>query len=107
LTVLPLSALSHITFVPVQVVDLIKRLLVKDPARRPTGQEIQSHAFYAGVAWCDLSTVAPPLVPTLDTDCDSSYFPPVHDDDVEAAMLVELSHERCHEGNPFFALSCR
>jgi hypothetical protein len=22
-------------------------------------------------------------------------------------MLDELAHERCHEGNPFFALSCR
>ena len=90
-----------------QVVDLIKRLLVKDPSRRLTGQEIQSHAFYTRVAWSDLTAAAPPLVPTLDTDYDSSYFPPVHDDDVETAMLAELSHERCHEGNPFFAMSCR
>jgi hypothetical protein len=46
-------------------------------------------------------------VPTLEGDGDGSYFPPVHSDAVEAAMLEELSVEACHEGNPFFALSCR
>jgi hypothetical protein len=90
-----------------QVVDLIKRLLVKDPLRRLTGEEIQSHAFYAGVSWNELICATPPLVPTLDSDDDGSYFPPVHNDAIEAAMLDELAHERCHEGNPFFALSCR
>jgi hypothetical protein len=49
----------------------------------------------------------PPLVPTLASEDDGSYFPPVHNDAIEAAMLEELAHERCHEGNPFFALSCR
>ena len=90
-----------------QLVDLIRRLLVKDPTRRLVGDDVKSHAFFSGVNWSDLTAAAPPLVPTLETDADSSYFPSVHDDAVEAAMLEELSHERCHEGNPFFALSCR
>jgi hypothetical protein len=89
------------------VIDLIKRLLVKDPSRRLVGEEIQGHSFYAGVSWSDLTSMRPPLIPTLQTDDDSAYFPSVHNDAIEASMLEELAHERCHEGNPFFALSCR
>ena len=90
-----------------QLIDLIKRLLVKDPTRRLTGQEIKAHAFYSEVAWDNIAAAIPPLVPTLESDDDGSYFPPVHSDVIEAGMLEELAHERCHEGNPFFALSCR
>ena len=48
--------------------------------------------------WSDLTSTPPPLVPTLDCDDDGSYFPHVHSDAVEAAMLEELASERCHEG---------
>ncbi len=101
------APIATVPYVRPQVVDLIKRLLVKDPSRRLSGEDIQSHNFFAGVSWGDLTSTTPPLVPTLDSDDDGSYFPHVHSDAAEAAMLHELANERCHEGNPFFALSCR
>ncbi|KAJ3299594.1 3-phosphoinositide dependent protein kinase-1 [Borealophlyctis nickersoniae] len=40
--------------------DLIRRILVLDPAQRPSISEIKNHAFFEGFDWSDLHSRSPP-----------------------------------------------
>ncbi|XP_078433986.1 serine/threonine-protein kinase OXI1-like [Wolffia australiana] len=66
--------------------DLIRRLLCKDPRRRPDVKEIKAHPFFAGVNWSAVAEIArPPYIPLTDDDQtdDASSI------DVEAVVEME------------------
>ncbi|EQC40508.1 AGC protein kinase [Saprolegnia diclina VS20] len=49
-------------------IDLLRKVLVRDPSERPSFGEIQSHPFFDGVDWIGLlqKTVHPPFTPSTD-----------------------------------------
>lgn len=53
--------------------DLLNGLVTK-PSRRMTFDEIQDHPFFSGIDWHNLRNQAPPIIPTLDGDEDTSNF---------------------------------
>ena len=61
-------------------VDCVERLLCMDPSTRAKSSCLKAHSFFAGLGvgddWSKLLDVAPPWVPTLDGEADTTYFEP-------------------------------
>lgn len=64
-----------------EVIDLMKKLLVKDPDKRlgsgPNGAEdIKNHPFFKGMKWNDLynKKIKPPFIPRLKNETDTKYI---------------------------------
>ena len=60
--------------------DLLSGLVTK-PSRRMTFEEIQDHPFFSGVDWHSLRDQAPPIIPTLTDEEDTSNF-----DDIDKSI---------------------
>lgn len=54
--------------------DLIDKLLILDPEKRPTPAEIKAHPFFSNIDWEQLLAQKMPFVPKLDDEHDTSYF---------------------------------
>lgn len=59
--------------------DLIEKLLNPNPEHRlgfgPNGAEqVKSHKFFTGINWDTIKTDAPPFVPALENELDTSFF---------------------------------
>ncbi|PHJ26047.1 agc kinase [Cystoisospora suis] len=75
------SELQYPTYMSAVAVDLLKRLLQRDPDKRLGGgpldaEEIKTHPFYASVDWSALrrKQVRPPFRPRLQSATDVQYF---------------------------------
>jgi citron Rho-interacting kinase len=56
-----------------QLKDLLNGLITK-PNRRMKFDEIQEHSFFRGIEWHNLRDQAPPIIPTLSSEDDTSNF---------------------------------
>ena len=56
--------------------DMIRRLLVRDPTKRITSEELKKHAFFKSIDWDKLERkeVTPPFVPMCSSSDDVRYF---------------------------------
>ena len=67
-----------------EVIDLMKKLLVKDPSKRLGSgengvEDIKSHEFFKGMKWAELEKkkIKPPFIPRLKNQIDTRYIDPV------------------------------
>ena len=60
----------------VEFVDLLQHLLVTDPAVRFAAPDIRTHAWFATLAWGDVTSKAlkPPYVPSVQHEGDAAHF---------------------------------
>lgn len=69
------------SFLSKEVVDLIKKLLIKDPSQRLGSSlnetdEIKKHPFFSGINWDEYlqKRVKPPFIPRLNGKADTKFF---------------------------------
>jgi serine/threonine protein kinase len=58
----------------IEAMDLIDKLLDRDPATRMGWEGIKLHPFFDGINWDTILESVPPFVPTLEGPNDTSYF---------------------------------
>lgn len=74
-----------------KAIDLIKKLLEKDPEKRiKNATEIKSHEFFEGIKWGKLRETEPPFVPENKDPADSTYFPKEKNDQLCEAFLNSI-----------------
>lgn len=59
-----------------ELMDVLRRLFEKDPAKRITTQELKNHPWFVGIDWnaLDNQAVQPPSIPALSCDSDVVHF---------------------------------
>lgn len=63
------------------LVDLIKRLLEKEPTKRMNFEEFENHCFFDGLSFTDISEkkITPSFIPSICHPADTRYFSPDFD----------------------------
>ena len=69
-----IDAYAHSMGMSLDAVQLVMALLHCDPAQRASCEDVQRHAFFAGLPWEQMEQLEPPFVPELDGPNDTSYF---------------------------------
>ena len=80
-------------------IDLIKKLLVRDPRKRlghRGAAQVKAHPFFKGVKWDRIYNEEPSFVPQFDDECDTSYFDP----HVERHPSLVLLAQECEDEDP-------
>lgn len=79
--------------------DLLNGLVTK-PIRRMKFDEIQDHPFFRGIEWHNLREQAPPIIPTLTKEDDTSNFEDI-DKSIKRSPVIKKTNSKLISSNEF------
>lgn len=73
-------------------VDLLRNLLVTDPAKRFSSSEVLSHAWFQPIVWSDLMAraIKPPYIPAFVHEGDAAHFDKFAEEEIRNSPVEEF-----------------